>query len=334
MPDDRAYFYPDKEKKYTILQQEVIPYDIIGNEGEKSLKNLYNPWRFSYDSYMVLRRNDDGKHLKITADGSYTVYEQSDTGDYKEREYFISLSKCKDPELSQRFLQLNNLMDGRARQIVDMLNDTRNYGQRLGAEIIDDQLIIYGETFNNTAPELCEYYQIETRSESCQLTVSRRSTFLQRYLSNERYSEYYGPPTSDVRECYPSFSVLEFMIENEQQPYLKYIMNQRLRHFKELRKAADDLVVKIQRRDIFIYTTDPFNIEDIIEMFQVEKELDCVFNNEIGLMVPQHEAFNTQDGTVITLEDLYRAIELGISSTEDIRRIKAQHGSLETLLKL
>jgi hypothetical protein len=180
MPDDRSYFYPDKEKKYTTIQQEVIPYDMIGNEGKKALKHLYNPWRFNYDSYMVLRRNDDGKHLKITTDGYYTVYEQSDTGDYKEREYFRSLSECKDPELSQSFLQLNYLMDGRARQIVDMLNDTRNYGQRLSAEILDDQLIIYGEAFNYTAPELCEYYQIETRSESCQLSVSHKSTFLRR----------------------------------------------------------------------------------------------------------------------------------------------------------
>jgi hypothetical protein len=124
------------------------------------------------------------------------------------------------------------------------------------------------------------------------------------------------------------------MIMNEQDHSMKYMLNQRLRHFKELLIAADDLVVKIQRRDVFISPTDPFDIEDIIQMFQVDKELDCVFDNEIGLIVPQHESFNTQDGTVITLEDLYRAIELGISSTEDIRRIKAQHGSLEALLKL
>lgn len=65
-----------------------------------------------------------------------------------------------DEELHLYDARLKHEIDEKMQYVKNMLDDTKYYGHRYSMEIVDGELVIFGEWFSIDNPELEEYYQI------------------------------------------------------------------------------------------------------------------------------------------------------------------------------
>lgn len=84
------------------------------------------------------------------------------------------------------FMELDHLTDKKVAEVLNDINDTRNYPYRCGAHWAGgNKPEIYIEMFNSTEPERREYYQmIETIDHECTYTASHESYFMQTEMGN------------------------------------------------------------------------------------------------------------------------------------------------------
>lgn len=109
--------------------------------------------------------------------------------------------------------------------------------------------------------------------------------------------------------------------------------------FKRLIPDVDDLLQKIKDEKEFIqnldYIFDP--PIDVLRYYELEEDFECKYDEEYGEICDclDFKTYSLPDGTeiVITLDDIYKAFKLGFPGIEDICRIKAQYGSVESVLK-
>ena len=95
-------------------------------------------------------------------------------------------------EFRECFLEIEKKEHDEKQRIYDMVNDTRNYGSRISAKVIDSELHIFCETYNTDIPELSEYYLMDYSGGEYTLYVLDRSCFMQMYLGEEKYEQIYG----------------------------------------------------------------------------------------------------------------------------------------------
>lgn len=329
---DSEFYYPIANSRYKVLHKEVTTYDFFEDTRKKSLKKLYDPRRFDYAGSMILE-DEEGKKLKLSLDSTYEIYEQNDSGAFKFRTFYMELDECRDPELLYHFLEIESLIDKEAKQVVLMLDDTRNYITRTGVDIIDDKLNCYAERFNYEYPELHEYYQLEVINESYRFSVSRRSRFMKLYLK-ESYSQFFGKASDESIESYGSLKELELKQSNEHDVYQKVVWDLKIQYFKKLQTDIVETVSDLKQRKIFIQNRELLDLEDIIKAYHVEKEFNCIVDDVTRILEPQIDSYENSEGIVITLDDLFRAFELGIRTIQDISRIKINQKSLEAVLQI
>lgn len=114
----------------------------------------------------------DIKEKKIHAFQNYR--DIVETGDFKD--FFLELQRNAKKE--QRYMD-------------NLLNDTRNYGERIGAGIRDDMIYIYCEKYNYEIPERNEYYLMEYIKGKFSLSVYEKSVFMYKYLSKVQFTRDY-----------------------------------------------------------------------------------------------------------------------------------------------
>ena len=203
-----------------------------------------------------------------------------------------------------------------------MCGDTRYYGRRLSADNDHGQLVIYGECFGYDAPELCEYYQIEVSSAQCVFTVSDTSRFMRKYLGEAEWLRLYGNPISPPSFRFTSLSEITETRWKKQ--------------FVDLLESAQELLTDLQQKKLFLFNAHGWlGIDDLMHLFKVEDDFDCFQDDEYGLdAIPRRDQIDGPDGKPITVDDLWLAAELDITSVPDLCATRARYGSLEQFLQL
>ena len=329
--EERAFYIPLDSTAYEEVSVEVLPYCIEGDDSELSLHERYRPDRYDYHSQMIIQeKGKDGPLYRIFRDddGQYDIEIQ--TGEHWDCLFSNSLlhrkydrvKLCEDPELLKEIAKLKEYTDRRARYVHSMCNDTRNYISRFDAVNNHGRLLVYGERFGFDAPELSEYFQLEASSDGCRFTVSNTSRFLERYLGPEKWMELYGTLPSPVIRSFES---------------LKDVTSRRWRdQFQKLLYSAGDLLDQLRTRRLFIFNARAWiDIDDLMHAYHVEEAFECYQPEDLPYeIIPRKEQITGPDGNPVTVDDLYRAAELDISTLEDLCAVRTRYGSLDKFLKI
>jgi len=245
----------------------------------------------------------------------------------------------KSPEDSGIFkdyyLELKGMANHELKKLYSILNDTKNYQTRVSANIKNDTLYVYSETYNYSIPEIEEYYLLEHHNNELVMSVYHKSEFMRYYLDTDEYTALYGKNTNKLIAQYRSIEEIE---HDKGQPTT--ILKSRSYHFKALIEQTKTLIsdIKEQKRYIrdlkYIYD----DKDQVCQFFNVDKEFQCTLDNDYsGMMYASIQSvdFNFEDcGKVnITLDDLYKAFELGFKDINQICRIKKKLGAIEKIIR-
>lgn len=329
--DERAFYIPLDSTAYEEVSVEVLPYCVAGDDSELSLHDRYHPKRYDYHSEMIIQeKGKDGPQYRISRDdkGQYEI-EIRDGDGWKclysnghFHQKYDGAKPCDDPELLNEITKLKEYTDRRARYVHSMCNDTRNYVSRFDAVNDHGRLVVYGEGFGFDAPELSEYFQLEVSSDGCLFTVSNTSRFLERYLGPKKWMELYG--------TLPSLVIRSFKTLDE-------VPSQRWHvQFQKLLQSACDLLDQLRARKLFLFNARAWiDIDELMHAFHVEEAFECYQPDDLSYeIIPKKNQIIGPDGNPITVDDLYRAAELEISTLEDLCTIRTCYGSLEQFLQI
>ena len=326
-----------KDLPYRILKKTVKNYnssDIFYGDQYDSLSTEYSTDHYRCFAEMWL---DDEKNKKVYqlhagTDGTYSLRVNGDIFDSK------SFDKVEDTGIFEDyFLEAEAMAKRELKNMLSILNDTKNYQERISAGICDDFMHVYAETYNYIVPELSEYYLFEYVCGHEKLTVLRKSEFMRHYMSEREYYSCYGDVEPEVIAEYNSLDELRGKAEEKKRNYMLHSI--RLRYFKKLKEKADHLIEELKGRRIYIrhlqYIFD--DIDRVCQVYGVEKEFDCVLDDEFkDMMYARKDAvefkIDKKEKVIITIDDLHRAYELGFNDIEEICRVKHKLGSIEAIL--
>ena len=340
--DHRTSTKPVSEKDsapFKLLEKQVRIFsnDLLLGDQYDSLETEYSVDRYHCVGEMWLDDLKEKKiyHLTVDRGNKYHMEVHGNS--------FFDIKSYKTVEDAGAFrvyyLELGAMVKCELKKLYTVLNDTRNYQARLGAGIQNDSLHVYAETFNYVIPELNEYYLFEYRNGEAILSVFHSSEFMKCYLGTEEYALIYGNrrnvPVAQYR------SIEEILSNDDADVHIsRYLLKSRSRFFEDLKKQADSLISDIKTHKRHIRNLDLIydDKDRVCEFFGVEKEFKCTIDGECGDIMSAGEKsaeFRFADcGTVqISLEDLYKAFELGCSNINEICRIKKKLGSIEKILE-
>lgn len=337
--DHRPSIKPASEQEnahFKLLKKQVQTFtdDLFFGDLYDSLDTEYSIYRYHCVAEMWLDdiQQKQMYHLSADTHNRYCMESRSASG-HNFRTY-------KSPEDSGIFkdyyLELDAMANHELKKMLCILNDTKNYQTRISAGISDDALHVYVETYNYTVPELNEYYLFEYKNGLSVLSVFRSSEFMRCYLKPDVFTQIYGKKSNTLIAQYNSVE----QILTDRNPAHADLLKCRSRYFKKLQEQADVLISDIRAGKTYIRHLD-FIYEDkdrVCEYFGVEKEFDCTLDEEYGDMMyagKESADFQIENcGTVnVTIEDLYRAFELGFTDIKEICRVKRNLGSIEEILK-
>ena len=108
-------------------------------------------------------------------------------------ESYGSLEEAAGSAFFPFFLELDNLTDREVAEVMRKVDDTREYGTRVGMALHGGELPrAYIEMFNDRQPERREYYQmVEYSDGTCRYTASHESCYM-RIEMGELYEAYFG----------------------------------------------------------------------------------------------------------------------------------------------
>ena len=333
--NDSDYYFSPIKREFTVISRTVEPKIWLPT---KSISDRFDIGSYDYDTRMILENSAGERILLISYDeSSHEIYDLDENGKPNVIPKFSEFFHASDfeslsPELKFRFKELENLRDKKARELFYLLNDTRNYGLRVTASYNEGSLLFYGECFNQDRPELSEYYQLELYEGTVKYTLTHHSMFMFHFLGEEIYINSYGNLSNEIPKILPN------NLDEKRSVVASNELCLQKRHFqiyKRLLDEFDKLMSDLKNKDIYIYDVrESFSPDEIIELFKVVQEFECVPSDEEPCyLVPQKDFILDENSDPVTIEDLYRAIELGLGSIHDISVVRKKHGSLEGILR-
>ena len=106
-------------------------------------------------------------------------------------ETFESLIDASSSSFFSYYLELDKATDEKEAETLAMVDDTKNYGTRIGCHIMGGEKACYLEAFNSQEPERCEYFQVIRTEKGYTYSITHKSLFL-RIEMGKIYSAYYG----------------------------------------------------------------------------------------------------------------------------------------------
>ena len=331
-----------KNKPYKILRKSVeTRTDSIIYDPYNSLSTRYDFTRYHCYAYMWL--DDPEKHYVYKLCASHNNYYTME---------IVSWSKAPDNVLfgyktlaetgvfHDYFIELQGMASMELKRMEGYLNDTKNYQERVGANILDGRIHIFYETFNYTVPELNDYYLFEYINGIYRLTVSSESLFMRNYLSPEEYANHYGKVEDLTSIPYDSLEEIEKHLASEKhsQAYDKLLL--RRNAYRRIKPKIENYLSQLRNHEIFVRNLKDIwdDVDRVCKFFDVEKDYDCYCEGEYqDFMVAgkKESTFTLADHSLVTisLEDLYRAFELGFSNIDEICKVKAEYGSIDSCLQ-
>lgn len=329
----------------------VFPYKLLSKKVETRVEELlygdpYDSLETVYDfsryhCYAKMRLFDEESEcnycLSASPTGNYILEKYSKGADAD----IISFKKAEDSgKFADYFMELQGMAKSEQRRMEGYLNDTKNYYERIGAGIHNGRIHIFYETYNYSVPELNEYYLFEYIDGVYRLTVSNRSMFMQKYLSESKYAEHYGIQAQEKIQQYDSIEEIESILNDPENQHQSGILNLRKFAYKTLKPKVEECLEKIRQKKAYVRRLDYIwdDRDRVCEFFGVTEEFKCTLDDEYGDIMSagvKFALFQTKDGSnvEITLQDLYTAFELGFQSIVEICQVKQEAGSIESVLK-
>lgn len=324
---------------YEILKLKVrTPIDSNYYYGDpyNSLSTAYDPSRCHSTGDMILRDSNRNKiiHLIASTDG-YFSSQISEVDDFP----IVYKSFDESGDYRKYFIELNSTIRKEKRRLLSILNDTKNYQKRVSARLIGDYINVFAEEFNYSIPELNEYYVLCFFNGKYRFEVYKSSAFMYYFLPESEFKKYYGNNIPKVMESYDSINQLEDLIQTTD----KYSdENIRYRTYKQffhkLQIIVDELFQRIKNHEEFIQNLRNIydNPIDTLRFYKLEEDFECVYDEEYGeiydFLKSKDYILSDESTITITLDDIFRAFELGFKGIEEIRRIKAKFGSIDAVL--
>ena len=243
-------------------------------------------------------------------------------------------------EFHAYFVELQGMAKMERRRMEGFLNDTKNYQERISADIHNRRIHVFYETYNYSVPEFNEYYLFEYIDGIYRMTVSNHSLFMQRYLTEEEFTQHYGRLDNKQHVHYDSLDEIEKLLSTAKFRSDYDTLRLRRNAYIKLKDKVDECLSRLRGREIFVRNLNSIwdDTDRVCQFFEVETEFQCETVGEykdVMIAGKKEVSFNLPDGmaVLISLEDLYRAFELGFNSIEEICLAKAENGSIENSLK-
>lgn len=260
----------------------------------------------------------------------------------------IDIVKDKEKEIC--YIELRKMIDAELRKWDVIYNDTKNFGQRVSAKIIDNDLHVFAEKYNYDLPLFNEYYVMEYCNSKYIMSVSHYSRFMKFYLSDEEYYKKYGNVSIRIIQEY--FSLNQFIgisylanvphcvstDETQNTRINDSLLLWRRQYYLMLEEAVNELIEKLKKGEEYITDISEYsNGEyDIITYFNAEKEFKCVckYDQEKIVIVGVDDptpTFTLSDGqdVELSIQELIDGARLGLTTIEEVGRFKLKHGSLK-----
>lgn len=353
MPLDIVKSRAHKGKETCLISQKAFPYKIkrknvrtlLYGDPYESLSTAYDFRRFKCVATMWLDDTLNQKHYKLTAalGGKYFLEilpgpDAPDTPDTPFRSY---KSLDETDEFRDYFLELQSMVKSEQRHIEEYLNDTRNYYERISADIFHDSIHVYFEKYNYAIPERNEYYLMEYIDGIYRLSVSHNSQFMRKYLNSEEYREHYGKAELMLVKTYASIEEIEALYDSQHLTQeSKEVLMLRKNAYKKMQRVIDKYLEQLRARIVFVrnlnYIWD--DQDRVCAYYGLEKEFQCRLDDEYGdCMTAELGSADIIDSNgqkvTINLSDLKRAFELGFKDTAEICRVIRKKGSIESVLQ-
>lgn len=340
MPNSKKSLHNSQESVFEVLRKsaKTVAGEIHFGDQYNSLSTQYGFERYECRADMLLenRKNKRRYYLGASSVGkcwieefdvkkkevlTYKQYKNvEESGEFKA--YFFDLIRCAKKE--QQYMD-------------NILNDTRNYGERISAKLEGDSICVFFEEFNYQIPERNEYYLMEYKAGKCYLFVYDKSVFMKRYLSDEKYSTHYGRCNANVLEVYDSVEKIETLLESKKKfSDEASILQCRKYAYLKMSEAVLKCLNALKTREVFIQNFEWafVNENEVLRLYKSEKDFECIFDEEGTIC----RGVNTIEkvcasGTKVSIsfDEVKRAFELGYSDIEQIFRIKLQKGSIEAV---
>ncbi len=252
-------------------------------------------------------------------------------------------------EFRDCFLEIEKAEQKEKKRLCDTVNDTRNYGSRISAKVIDSELHIFCETYNCDIPELSEYFLMDFCGGDYTLYILNQSCFMQMYLSEEQYEQAYGSPpafrilhlrrtwddawgskagklndpVSDQYSCEEEIedSAYEARDIGIFETYGENVITEvRLKAYKAMKQQIDHLTGRLRTGKAHICSRELLGdaADSLIAAYFGLPELDDI-------------AYTFSDGTQLMLsaENIRDAFELGMHTVDEAAAFQQVHGSLK-----
>lgn len=323
------------------IKTQTFADELVFGDQYNSLETEYSPYRYRrIVAEMELKERDGNRGFVLFCDVEGECYIRT----YEKGNGLIDIhhypSLSETGEFKSYYLQLRSEARRELKAMLNVLDDTKNYGCRVGAGIRVDSFCIYAEAFNYSIPEMSEYYYMEKIGDQYHLQVFNESAFMYYYLSEQEYRKWYSK-SKKVELVAEYFSIDEIDALSKSDNYInKVVLRYRKRAFLNLQAEIDNMLNSLRTKKRFVRNLD-YTYEDhdrVCSFFKVEQEYQCSLDGEYGdFMVADRESFDfiLNEGTTvnITLQDLYSAFELGFNDIQEVCRVKSNLGSIEAILK-
>ena len=365
------------ELNHTLTAGGFSELDIIdhrtGNKSKKNKLNILSKYNILKSTFQVITSKENGEYLygdqynsletefnidrakcvghlcvenKKTKEILHLRYSSDSSIDLFDSEHTIiprHFSRIQDTgDLSPIFVQLRSSTLRYRTMMLNQLDDTRNFGDRVSACLKHGQIYVFAEEYNYSCPEAHEYYVMEYYNGKYILSVYNRSAFMFLYMGEQAYHETMSRESPHVLLCFDSMESIESFKEKEGVPHWqKELLPFRKRAYRRMIEKIDKLRTDLSEKKRFI--RNPAIIGDygdetgwICWFFHVEKEFDCYYGSDDYadnlLQYGKEEAIFTLpngENVTVSISDLVRAFELGFHDIAEICKVKFETGIID-----
>ena len=202
----------------TVILKPRIP-SVIYRETDRQIRAFHSgsaPFDYTYAGVITVedtggRRffvqgyySDSFRAFTVMDEENYRIFEKQNDGDYEMMESYSTFNETFDSDFFRFFLEIDRATDEKVNEIMEMLDDTKNYGIRYGCRMTSEGEMTYTERYDSGSPALRQYFQIRRTARETRYTASHDSVFMKLemgdlypvYFMDEAEPEYFIDCTS------------------------------------------------------------------------------------------------------------------------------------------
>lgn len=332
----------EKNMPFKILDKKVVTFldDLYYGDQYDSLESEYSFERYRCVATMWLENIINGNCYKLSAEptGKYflEILKSQDDTDMSFKLY----NNLEDTDIYQSyFAKLQKIAQHELLNMKKYLNDTRNYGERISADMHNDTIHIYLEKYNYRIPERNEFYLMEYIDGDYRLSVFKNSVFMQNYLGENKYQKNYFQKIDTPREIYKSLREIDNQLNESRLTCSdECLLKMRKNAYINMQPIVERFLTRLRKKELFIRNLKVIydNPDQVCSYYGIEREFECLHDQENGYISAGVNAATFEIGNEETvnvkLSDVKRAFELGFSDITQICNVLRCKGKIEAVL--